>query len=532
MSGPTPDQASRYSAAVAALNAGDWARAQQLAMYLLREVPGHAGVAFVAGVAAMQLRQMPLAASCLQRSVELNPNRADYLAQYARALAQSSRTREAGEVARRAMALSPTDAMTMDTLGVVLTQANEYEAAAQMFRRVAELEPERASYRFNHATALVFAGELDRAEAELEACLRLEPRYWKAYLTLSQLRRWTPQDNHVQRLEAMLATPEADEPEARMFLDMALSKELEDLGDHARSFDALVRGKAAGGGLRRYSFAQDAALFDAIETTYPGAAPADAGLATDAPIFIFGMPRSGTTLVERILSSHPQVRSAGELQDFSVAFKRTSGSRTPELLDVDTITQARRADWRQMGQAYVDSTRGRSGGRAHFIDKLPHNFLYAGYIANALPQARLICIRRDPVDTCLSNLRQLFAQNSPYYDYSFDLLDIGRYYVRFHRLMEFWQRQLPGRILQIEYEQLVDQQEAWSRRVVEFCGLPWDEACLRFEENAAPVATASAAQVRVPMYRTAVRRWKRYEAQLQPLLALLADAGIAVDRAD
>jgi hypothetical protein len=226
------------------------------------------------------------------------------------------------------------------------------------------------------------------------------------------------------------------------------------------------------------------------------------------------------------------VRSAGELSDFGVALKRASGSQTRELLDVDTVTRARHADWRRLGQAYIDSTRERAGDRAHFIDKLPHNFLYAGYIANALPEARIICVRRDPVDTCLSNLRQLFAQDTAYFDYSFDLLDIGRYYVRFDRLMAFWERQLPGRILQVGYERLVDQQEACTRELLAFCGLSWDEACLRFEQNQAPVATASAVQVREPMYRTAVRRWKRYEAQLQPLLDLLEASGIAVEGRD
>jgi tetratricopeptide (TPR) repeat protein len=530
MSAPAGDASSRYAAAVAALNAGDWPRAQQLSMYLMREAPGHAGVAFVAGVAALQMNQLPLAVACLKRSVELNPTRPDYLAQFARALAQSSHVREAGEVAARAVALNPADAATLDTLGVVLTQANDYETAARMFRLVAELEPNRASYRFNHATALVFAGDIEAAEAELEACLRLDAHYWKAYLTLAQLQRWTPQRNHVARLQALLAGPAAAaDPDARLFLEMALSKELEDLGEHAQSFAALARGKAAGAGTRKYRFERDAAIFDAIESTFPGVAAREAGFASDRPIFIIGMPRSGTTLVDRILSSHPQVRSAGELPDFGVALKRASGSRTDELLDVDTVTRAAGADWRHLGQAYVESTRSRGGGRAHFIDKLPHNFLYAGYIANALPDAKIICVRRDPVDTCLSNFRQLFAQNTSYFDYSFDLLDIGRYYMRFDRLMAYWERRLPGRILQVGYERLVDGQEAGTRELLAFCGLPWDEACLNFQDNAAPVATASAVQVREPMYRTAIRRWKRYEPQLGPLLDVLEAGGVRIE---
>jgi hypothetical protein len=241
------------------------------------------------------------------------------------------------------------------------------------------------------------------------------------------------------------------------------------------------------------------------------------------------MPRSGTTLVERILSSHPTVHSAGELQNFGIALKRVSGSATPALLDFDVLTRVRAPDWTALGDEYIRSIQSVAGNRAHFVDKLPHNFLFAGYIARALPNASIICLRRDPMDTCLSNFRQLFAQTSPYYDYSFDLLDTGRYYLLFDKLMAHWERTMPGRILQVGYEDLVDRQEEVTRRIVAHCNLPWNDACLRFEENDAPVATASAVQVRSPMFRTSLRRWKRYEPQLASLRKLLEAGGVTLD---
>jgi hypothetical protein len=198
------------------------------------------------------------------------------------------------------------------------------------------------------------------------------------------------------------------------------------------------------------------------------------------------------------------------------------------MLDLDTIQHLRDVDWKRLGEQYVESTRPGTGTRPRFIDKLPHNFLLAGSIAAALPNAKLICLRRDPMDTCLSNFRQLFALSSRNYDYSFDLLDTGRYYLLFDNLMAFWREQLPGRILEVNYEDVVDNQEANTRRLLEFCELPWNDACLRFEENEAPVATASAVQVRAPMYRTAMKRWKRYEPQLADLRKLLEQAGIPV----
>jgi hypothetical protein len=185
-----------------------------------------------------------------------------------------------------------------------------------------------------------------------------------------------------------------------------------------------------------------------------------------------------------------------------------------------------RLDWRRLGDDYIASTRAFTGALPRFTDKLPHNFLYLGYIASALPEAKLICVRRHPLDTCLSNYRQLFAPESPYFDYSYDLLDIGHYYILFDRLMAHWKAAFPDRILEVRYEALVTEQERNSRAIIAHCGLQWDDACLAFEKNATPVSTASAVQVRAPMYTSALGRWRRHESRLGPLRAMLEDAGI------
>ncbi len=523
----TQDPAVIYDQAVAALNRGQWPQAQQLAMGLLRQHPGHGGIPFVAGVASLQLEQVPLAVELLKRAAQISPHRADYAAQFARSLSVARFMREASLEAGRAWALGPSDGFTWDTLGVVYSQANDYDKAAQAFRHAVAAVPDNPTFLFNLATAQTFAGELEQAEANYLACLRQSPRHWKAYLALAQLRRQRPEANHVAWLEERLATV-GDDAEGRMYLQLALSKEHEDLGEHGPAFDYLSRGKAATRTLRNYHVDRDVGLFRKIEEASTGMPHAD-GHASDEPIFIIGMPRSGTTLVDRILSSHPDVQSAGELQNFSVAFKRAGGSRTPSLLDEDAVAHAARIDWAKLGADYIDSTRPLTGSHRHFTDKLPHNFLYAGFIARALPNARIICLHRGAMDTCLSNFRQLFALSSPYYDYSFDLMDTGRYFLLFQSLMRHWHRQFPGRILDVHYEQLVDDQEHWTRKLLEFCGLPWDEACLRFEQNAAPVATASAVQVRSAMNRKSIQRWKKYQPWLGDLQALLAEAGVDVD---
>ncbi len=518
------DPAPVYRQAVDALNRSDWPRAYALASSLLPRCDDHGGVHFVAGVAALHQRDDRRAYAHLQRAVQLSPTRPDYLAQLARVLAGARATREALEASRHAVALGPSDPVTLDTLGVVFSQCNAYADAAEMFAKAVQLQPRAANMRFNLATALMFVGDLDGAEREYEACLALDPRYWKAHLALSQLRRQKSDRNHIDRLQALLAA--ADDPAGRLYINLALEKELSDLGEHARSLQHLRAGKAAWRQTLDYDTRRDQQIFDAARRAFD-AAPQRPGHDSAEPVFIVGMPRSGTTLVERILSSHPAVASAGELQNFGVALKRLSASTTPRMLDEDTLTRAVEVDPAVLGRQYIDSTRPLTGSSPHFIDKLPHNFLYAGFIARALPDARMICLRRDPMDTVLGNFRQLFALSSPYYDYSFNVVDTARYYVLFDRLMAFWHERLPGRILEVRYEDVVRDQEAQTRRLLDHCGLPWDDACLAFEKNAAPVATASLVQVRSPIYDTSIGRWKRYGDGLDDALAVLREAGLA-----
>jgi len=515
-----------YERAVEALNRRQWHEVQALCVTLMRQAPEHAGVHFIAGVSALELRRFPDALNHLKHATVLNPKRADYLAQLARGLSIARLLNDAVEAADQALALDPVDPLTLDTIGVIFTQANEHGKAAKTFRKAVELLPDRAGYRFNLATSLLYHGDTDAAEREYEACIALDPGQWKAYLALSQLRKQTTEHNHLERLRELLEV-DANPPEAVLCLNLALAKELEDLARYPEAFTHYSLGKSSQRDLRGYAFERDRKMF-ADFASVPGPRAGEMGSDSHEPIFVFGMPRSGTTLVDRILSSHSSVHSAGELQEFGLALKRLSGSTTPELLDEDTIKRADAIDMRALGDAYLASTRPGTGQTPHFIDKLPHNFLYAGFIARAFPNAKMICLRRDPMDVCLSNFRQLFALRSPFYDYSFDIMDTGRYFIEYARLMAHWQRLMPGRILEVDYEGIVEDQESMTRQLLEFCGLPWEDACMSFEKNKAPVATASLLQVREPIYRSSMQRWRRYENELAGLRAMLTDAGIQV----
>lgn len=513
---------------IPAFNARAWERAQALATQLLFVAPTHALGHYIAGIASMEMQQWGVALEHLRQATAIEPDRADFAVHFAKALGLARHNAEAKAAADRARPKSVDNAPMLDTLGVIYTQVGEHGAAAEAFSEATRLAPAHAPFHYNYATSLIAAGDIGTAEAELEACIALDARHWMAHLSLAQLRRQTAAHNHLQRLQSLLRQAEARNADAQMCLHMALAKEMEDLGQYAESFTHLVSGKTAGATVRHVPVQDDEALFAAITAAFPAPAVHREGCGSEEPIFVIGMPRSGTTLVERILSSHADVQAGGELLNFALALKRLSGCRTRALIDVPTVHAAAGIDWSALGNAYIASTRPGLGGKPHFVDKLPHNFLYAGFIANALPNARIVCLRRDPMDTCLSNFRQLFSPKSPFFDYSFDLLSTGRHFILFDRLMAHWQRVFPGRILELHYEALVDSQDATTRALLKHCGLTWDDACLQFEHNPTPVATASAVQVRAPLNRGSVRRWRHYEAELAGLRELLRNAGIDV----
>lgn len=529
----TPDTHSIKQQALTELHRRNWNEALDRASQLIGLGTTDPEVHFIAGIASLEQGNARIAEDHLRRAISLDASRADFNLYLARACAASQQHPAALEAAVRAEKLLPPDnAAGFDMLGVLFVQCHAYGQAVQAFERASRLAPQNAAMRFNLGTALTFTGDLAGAERELETAITLDPAHWRAHHSLSHLRRQTVECNHVRRLSE-LAERSHGRVTATTFLSMALGKEFEDLGQYERAFHHYTVGKSAPRSLLKYSRAREADFFHALADSLPAPLPdgrrrhsSESGESSN-PIFIVGMPRSGTTLVDRIISSHPLVHSAGELHNFPSAWKRALGGPSFEMFNPEHVRHADLAsvDWKSLGDDYIANTRGFNAGRPFFTDKLPQNFLYLGHIACALPDAKLICVRRHPMDTCLSNFRQLFAPESPYFDYSYDLLDIGHYYILFDELMAHWTRIFPGRILEVGYEELVEHQEAVSRRIISHCGLEWDDRCLSFEKNASPVATASAVQVRAPLYRSSIDRWRRYEEQLAPLAELLRAAG-------
>lgn len=513
-----------------ALKRGDLPAAAQAAKALALAEPARPTGFFLLGMAAAQAGHVARAVPMLQEAVARGPE-AEHLVQLARLLSLLRRDGEAGEAARRAWKLGPKDALTLDTIGCVLVRLGDHQGALAPFGRAVEAEPDNPDFRYNLAAACGFTGRVEEARRHYEAILARDPGDARVHYALSILSRQTPEHNHVGRLEAALSSAQREEDALR--IRYALAKEHEDIGNPQAAFACLSEANRAQRRAIGYDFAQDAAIFDAIERLFGSNAMAGevAGNADPAPIFVVGMPRTGTTLVDRILSSHRDVGSAGELQAMPLAVKRLAGTSSRVVIDPATVAASGGLDPAAIGDAYLErASHHRPEGKLRFTDKLPANFLYVGHIIRALPNARIVCLRRNPMDTVWSNYKNLFASQSAYYAYSYDLLDIARYYVRFDGLMALWESLWPGRVLQLSYEALVADQEGQTRRLLEHCGLAWDEACLSFHENSAAVATPSAAQVRRPINADAIGKWRSHEEALEPARAWLEAQGLGIIR--
>jgi tetratricopeptide (TPR) repeat protein len=478
------------------------------------------------GVAAAEQGRVAEGLALIRAACAARPEDPETHAQLARWLSRLHRTDAALESAERALALTPRSGIVFDTVGVVFSRAGLHERAVACFDAAVLAAPQTASFHLNRASSLKFLGRFDDAAAAYEACLERDPRCWRAYSARAATRRPTIDRNDVTRLESLLRLPGLD-AYAELHLRHALARELEGLGRELEAFDHYAAGNARVYAQSGHDPRQDQALFEQVQRLFPESMPPPDPDAHDAPVFVVGMPRTGTTLVERMLSSHPDVASAGESQNFGLLLKRACRTSSPRVLDVETLQQSQCIDAATLGREYLARTRP-AGREPRFVDKMPLNFFYLGHIARALPGARIVVVRRHPLDTALSNFRQLFATRFTYYDYARDLGAIGHYYACYDRLMAHWRRVLPGRVLELQYESLVAQPEAEVTRLLAHCGLPWSDACLAFERNPQAVATASAVQVRRPLYAEGVGRWRRYVTRLAPVVDALHSEGVEI----
>lgn len=526
--------------AQSALRDGRLQDAHHSCLALLKIQPDFADAWFICSVIAAHNGQRDKAIEILHRALHLAPENPEYHAELGKLLVGSNEPEAAREAADAALALKPTSLPVWNTLGVLFSHLGEHAQALQCFKQAETLLEVRlkeneghvddsdanyaADFYFNVATSLQFEGRFEDAAARYKRAIELQPEFFRAHSALCALETQTP-DTH--RLETLFALrTKVSTPRDQLHLGHAIAKVHEDLGRYDEALQALQWAKAPQRESTGYTPDQDITLFNAAKQAF--ATPHTAqniGCNSQEPIFVVGMPRTGTTLVEQILGAHSAVFAAGELQAMPLQVKRLAQTDSPDILDATTLMQAASLNRETLGLAYLDSTRPRTGHTTHFTDKLPINFMYIGLIREALPKAKIICLRRDPMDSCLSNYRQLFAVNFKHYYYNYDLLDCGRYYQQFDQLMAHWDQQWPGAIHSLHYERLVQDPEAETRALLDFCELKWEAQCLRFDQQQSSVATPSAVQVRQGIYASSVNRWQRYGDALMPLYEMLRSAG-------
>jgi tetratricopeptide (TPR) repeat protein len=452
--------------------------------------------------------------------LSLAPGDVDSLLLYGHCLVAHGRRSDARQVALR-IASAPLDrADRNDSLGTLLTYCDDPMSALPFYERAVALAPETTGFRYNLATAQRMTGDLSGAEASLDRVIAAAPEDVQAHYTRADLRTQTWDCNHIEEMVRLLGTARRH-PREEIMLCFAIAKELEDVARYEDSFAYLKRGCDLQRRSMIYDVADDVATIDHLVRVHDGSAIGhSAGADAAEPIFVIGLPRSGTTLVEQILGCHSAVQAAGELQAFPAeTMKAVHRDADRAVGKLEFVQRAWALDSAALGQAYLDATRLAMGAKRRFVDKQPLNYLYAGLIARALPSARIVAVARDPMDGCYAMYKALFTNAYPF---SYDLDDLGRYCAAWHRLLRHWQSTLGERLLIVQYEDLVANQEAESRRIIEHCRLPWEDSCLAFHEHRSAVTTASAAQVRRPVYSTSVGKWRRFERQLAPLAEALS----------
>lgn len=490
----------------------------------LRLKPDYAVAHFNLGSLLQDLGRLTEAEASYRRALQSRPEWDAVYLNLGSLLLDVGRTDEAATSYRCALHLKPDCAEAHASLGNALMEQGRLDEAEASCRRALGIAPDLADAHCNLGNIFNEQGRLDEAEACYRRALRSDPSLATAHLRLASVRKTTAGDADMAALVALeagarhRARPLPNKDAA--CLHFALGKRFDDLGDPASAFPHFLEGNRLKRATVDYDPERVARYFDTLMRNLDGAAVErlrGGGDPSSLPIFVLGMPRSGTTLTEQIIASHPAVHGAGELPDLGAILRReVAGAAFPDNLPA--LDRDRLSAW---GADYVAGLQQRAAGARRITDKMPANFLALGLIHLMLPNAKVIHVGRDPADTCFSCFTTLFNHGQ---HHTYDLAEIGRYYAAYARLMDHWRKVLPGdAFLDVRYEDIVADQEAQARRLIGFCGLEWDDACLDFHRNTRTVRTASMSQVRQPIYRSSLERWRPYEAFLTPLFDALGD---------
>ena len=493
----------------------------------IRIGPETASAHYNCGVCLRKLNRIEDAVAAYQRAVDINPNHANAHNNLGNCLRHLKKYYAAERALRRAVELAPESFEPHYGLARVLHKRNRPGEALVAYRRALRLNPDFVEAHVRLGVVLQEIGQLDAARASYRRALELSPEFPSAHGLLAQVDP-EPIDRQVlSRLETQLASGRCSAMDSQ-HLHFALAQRYDQIEEFGPAFDHLV----AGNHLKRvelnFDLDKEAKRFSRLMQVFDKdffARHAESGVASPLPVFVVGMPRSGTTLIEQILASHSQVHGAGEINTLGVVAQATLKTVVSEKADEAARALAPET-LRTLAQSYLEQVGAGAPHATRVVDKMLINFKYIGLIKLMLPNAHVIHARRHPLDTCLSGFRKLFASGL---DFTYDLKELGCYYAFYAQLMRHWHEVLPGFVLDVQYEEMVEDQRGVTERILAHCGLDWEDACLRFHETQRSVQTSSVVQVRRPIYRSSAGYWKRYGERLRPLIDALGDE---IDRSD
>jgi len=489
----------------------------------LRQAPTDVAAIRMFAEVAARLGRNEDALHLLERCLELAPGFHAARQNYALVLHRSNRPEQALAEVERLLAVEPEHAGYRNLKAVVLCRIGDYEPAISIYADLLEHYPQQAKIWMSYGHALKTAGHTRQAIDAYRRSLALAPSFGEVWWSLANLKTFRFDADDLALMRQQLARTDLSDDD-RLHLEFAIGKALEDTGEYPASFQHYVRGNALRCAQLHYSAGETSARVRRVRARYTRdffAARATMGCPARDPIFVVGLPRAGSTLIEQILSSHSQIEGTMELPEVtSISRALRQQGDTDSVMPYHDALAALDADGlRSLGEQYLARTRiQRKTSAPLFIDKMPNNFMHLGLIHLILPNAKIIDARRHPLACCFSAFKQHFARGQ---SFSYSLDDIGRYYRDYVALMAHFDAVLPGRVHRVFYERMVDDTEAEVRRLLAYCGVPFEDACLRFYQNRRPVRTASSEQVRQPIYRDGVDHWRHYASWLDPLVSAL-----------
>ena len=496
--------------------------AEQLYRQVLNNNPRNVDALRMLAMVAATAKRYDDAERLLRKAVGIAPDFLTAVVDLGRVLKEQDRFEEAIDCFKNAIAINPNNPHTHFLLASAYSPAALNHEAAREYRRALDLAPEHPGALLGLGNALKTIGKQDEAIKAYRDCIRVRPDNGEIYWSLANLKTYRFSDEQIADMAARVDNPEGLTDQSEVNFLFALGKAHDDRQDYDKAWRYYARGNGKQRMLAQYDPVQTETINDAIVEVFDKALleeKAGKGCPDRAPIFVLGLPRSGSTLVEQILASHSQVEGTSELPYLGRVAMSLNRNRADGVNYPEAVRELEAAHLTALGEDYINYAQlHRTEGKPFFIDKMPNNFPTIGFLNLILPQAKIIDARRHPLDACVGNFRQHYAKGQTF---SYDLTDLGEYCLQYLRMMDHWHQALPGRILTVQYEEMVTDFENQARRLLDHCELPWEEACGRFYETERPVRTASSEQVRQPIYTGALNFWRNYERHLDELIEIV-----------